>query len=260
MDAAASLHWVVRGGRAIDLRLRGRARRGYDLDICPAHTEPGPLEQLRRTLLTICTTDLADGWNFTLIRLERSLVAGIGVVGFKAHLAAAFGGVPLGDFPVDVSRATAPSATEVLRVPAMLTGPPLRVVVVRPEIVIAEKVHACTRPYAAAKPRPRSHDLVDAVALVLGCQLDLAGLRVAAEKTFGERATHAIPRTLPEPPPEWASAFQVHGAGYGLTDLPTAQGAAILSAVWSRAMSAAAAAGQSADRAPGPRPVSLGGA
>jgi hypothetical protein len=247
MDAAAPLRWVVRGGRAIDLRLEGKARRGYDLDVCLADAEPGPLEQLRRTLIAICQTDLADGWDFTLTRLQRSLVQGIGVVGFKAYVAAAHDGVAMGDFPVDVSRATAPGATEVLSVPAMLNGPRLRVVAVRPEVLIAEKVHAFTRPYPAGKPRPRSHDLVDAVALVLGCELDLELLRATAEQTFSDRATHAIPGALPEPPPEWASAFQVHGEGYRLANLPTAQGAAILSAVWSRAMPAPAAARQAGD-------------
>jgi hypothetical protein len=243
MDAAAPLRWVVRGGRAIDLRLGGRARRAYDLDVCLADGEVGPLGQLRRTLLTICQTDLADGWGFTLTGLHRSLVQGIGVVGFKAHVAAAHDGVPVGDFPVDVSRAAAPdTATEVLGVPAMLTGSRLRVVVVRPEVLIAEKVHAMTRPYPAGKPRPRSHDLVDAVALVLACEPDLAALRAAAEKTFGDRATHTIPGALPEAPPEWATAFQVHGEGYGLAHLPTAEGVAILSAVWVRAMPAPATA------------------
>jgi hypothetical protein len=237
MDAVAPLQWVVRGSRAIDLRFGGRARRTFDLDVSMADAPPIVLDQVRQMLLEICQADLADGWSIRPTRLQRSLVRGIGVVGFKAWLSAAHDGQPFGEFPVDVSKTQASSIRpDVLSVPGMLTGAELRVVVVRPEVQIAEKVHAFTRPYATDKPRARSYDLVDAVALVLAAEPDLAVLRTAAEQTFRHRGTHALPSALNAVPPEWATAFRVHGEGYWLTRLPTRQGVAILSAVWERAM------------------------
>lgn len=110
------------------------------------------------------------------------------------------------------------------------------VVVVRPEVQIAEKVHAFTRPHGGVKHRARPYDLVDAVALVLSREPDLVMLRTAAAETFRDRGTHSLPSMLAAAPAEWATAFQAHGEGYGLAHLSTQQGIAIVSAVWERAM------------------------
>lgn len=236
MDAASPLLWLVRGGRAIDLRFEGRARRTVDLDVSVADTAPLGLAELRLLLSQVCQTDVGDGWAITLARLQRSLVKGIGVVGFKAWLAVRYDARPFGEISLDVSKTyTSTIRPETLSVPGMLADARLRVAVVRPEVQIAEKVHTFTRPQGA-KPTARSYDLVDAVALVLAEELDLATLRTAAEETFRDRSAHSPPCMLAAAPAEWATAFQVHGEGYGLAHLSTAQGLAILSAVWEQAM------------------------
>lgn len=238
MDAVSPLLWVVRGGRAIDLRFDGRARPTVDLDVCLADIAPAHMTELRQLLSEVCQTDLGDGWTIMLTRLQRSLVRGVGLVGFKAWLAACYGARPFEELSVDVSaKACTPTIRpEVLSVPGMLADARLRVAVVRPEVQIAEKVHAITWPYGAAMPRARSYDLVDAVALVLAGEPDPARLRTAAEETFRDRGTHSLPGTLAAAPAEWATAFQLHGQGYGLAHLCTAEGIAILSAAWERAM------------------------
>jgi hypothetical protein len=237
MDSTSPLRWIVRGGRAIDLRFGGRARRTADLDLSVADTTLAGLTEVRQLLSEVCHADIGDGWTITIQRLRRSLVEGIGVVGYKAWLAAAYDARPFGEVSLDVSRAhTSAIRPEVLSVPEMLTDARLRVAMVRPEVQIAEKVHAFTRPYRGARPRPRSYDLVDAVALALFREPDLATLRAAAQETFDDRGTHALPGTLAAAPAEWATAFPVHGEPYGLAHMSTAQGLAILSAVWERAM------------------------
>lgn len=236
MDAASPLRWVVRGGRAIDLRFDGRARRTVDLDVSVAGTAAVSLVELRQLLREVCQADLGDGWTFALTRLQRSLVKDHGVVGFKAWLAVRSDTRPFGEISLDVSKTySATIRPEVLSVPGMLADARLRVALVRPEIQIAEKVHTLTRPHGA-KPPARSYDLVDAVALVLAREPDLATLRTAAEETFSARGADSAPRTLPAAPAEWAAAFRIHGQGYGLAHLSTTQGMAILSAVWERAM------------------------
>lgn len=236
MDTVAPFCWVVRGSRAIDLRLDGRVRRTADLDVSTARTA-AQLTAVSRLLTEVCRADTGGGWRFTVMRIDRSLVKGIGVVGFKAWLAAWYDSRPFGEFSVDISTAAAVTITPLeLSVPDLLTGAPLRVTVVRAEVQIAEKVHAITRPWPAGQRRARSYDLVDAVAMVLAEQPDLTMLRTAAHETFRARGTHALPGALGAAPPEWASAFEVHGPGYGLAHLTSAQGMAILSAAWQRAM------------------------
>jgi hypothetical protein len=241
MDIVAPLEWVVRGGRAIDLRLAGRCRMTADLDVSMAGTSTPDMTSLQRLLTEICEADAGDGWRIALSRVHPSLVLGIGVVGYKAWLVAACGHGPGQEFSLDVSReGQAGTAAMVLSVPSMLTGAPLRVAVVRPELQIAEKVHAITRPYPAGERRARSYDLVDAVAMVVAEKPDPATLRAAARQIFVSRGTHLLPGTLAEVPADWTSAFQLHGAGYGLAHLTTAEGLAILSAAWELAMDPAA--------------------
>ncbi|MGO9295265.1 MAG: nucleotidyl transferase AbiEii/AbiGii toxin family protein [Streptosporangiaceae bacterium] len=196
MDSAAPLRWVVRGGRAIDLRFGGHARRSADLDVSLADTALAGLAQLRQPLSEVCHTDLGDGWTMTLTRLQRSLVAGIGVVGYQAWLAAAYDARPFGEVSLDVSSArTSAISPEILIVPEMLADARLRVAAVRPEVQIAEKVHAFTRPYRSPGPRPRSYDLVDAVALVLFTEPS----RYAGAAVAGAEDTRDIAGVSPHP-------------------------------------------------------------
>lgn len=237
MDIAMPLQWTVRGGRAIELRLHGRARRTADLDVSLTDKAPPHLTVVREMLTKMCQPDIGDGWRLSLAQLDRSLARGVGVVGYKARLAAHYESRPFGEFSVDVSRAGPLTIGPlILQVPGMLTDAPIRVAVVRPEVQVAEKVHAFTRPYPAGARRTRSYDLVDAVAMVLAEALDPAVLRTAAQETFRARGTHPVPLRLAAVPAEWATAFQLHGAGYGLAQLTTAEGLAILSGAWERAM------------------------
>lgn len=127
MHAASPLQWVVRGGRAIDLRFNGRARRTVDLDVSVADTTLIGLTELRQLLSEVCQTDLGDGWSITLTRLQRSVVEDIGVVGFKAWLAARYDAWPFEEFSFDVSKAyTATIRPEVLSVLQMLGDARLR--------------------------------------------------------------------------------------------------------------------------------------
>lgn len=68
---------------------------------------------------------------------------------------------------------------------------------------IAEKLHAYTLP----RPRPNSRvkDLPDLALLATTGTLDAAILLEVIDTTFRHRATHDVPSTLPEPPPEWAA-------------------------------------------------------
>lgn len=73
------------------------------------------------------------------------------------------------------------------------------------ETHIAEKLHAYTLP----RPRPntRVKDLPDIALLASIRQIEAQKLRAAILQTFTFRQTHAIPLSLPMPPPEWEAPY-----------------------------------------------------
>lgn len=70
---------------------------------------------------------------------------------------------------------------------------------------IAEKLHAYTMP--RTRPNSRVKDLPDIALLATAQRIEATRLRQALEQTFGFRKTHALPATLPEPLPAWATPY-----------------------------------------------------
>ena len=237
LDAALPLRFIVRGGRAIDLRFDGRSRPTLDLDVDVTEPALAGVSAIRQLLGEVCRCDLGDGWTFTLTSLQSSAVRGVGVVGFKARLSVRRNGQRCDEVSVDISRTRESTlAPEVIHVSEMLGTASMRVLVVPPETQIAEKVRAFTRHDGTINPAARQYDLVVAVALVLACATRLPLLRIAAVEAFARRNVSNPPLQLGAAPKEWRSAFAAYGAGYGLAGLPTEHGIAIISTVWGAAM------------------------
>lgn len=73
------------------------------------------------------------------------------------------------------------------------------------ETHLAEKLHAYTIP--RERPNSRIKDLPDLALLGTVRPLEANRLRRAFAQTFDFRKTHALPESLPSPPPSWASAY-----------------------------------------------------
>jgi hypothetical protein len=73
---------------------------------------------------------------------------------------------------------------------------------------LAEKLHAYSRTYAGDQPSSRVKDLVDMVVIARTTSIDADRMSEAVRSIFERRATHAIPRSLEPPPPEWARPWQ----------------------------------------------------
>jgi hypothetical protein len=69
---------------------------------------------------------------------------------------------------------------------------------------IAQKLHACTRPYSAGRAR----DVLDILLIDMLGKLDAKKVRAAAEQVFEERATHAFPPTV-QLAAEWKPELEV---------------------------------------------------
>ena len=75
------------------------------------------------------------------------------------------------------------------------------------EAQFAEKLHAYTLP-RRERANSRVRDLVDMVLLINKGDLDDNHLRDAILKTFKRRATHPIPKVIPDPPEFWTTVYQ----------------------------------------------------
>ncbi len=73
---------------------------------------------------------------------------------------------------------------------------------------VAEKLHAYTRVYGNGHPSSRAKDLVDLVLIKFYATLDASRLREAMVETFRSRALQDLPSSVPEPPPDWETAYR----------------------------------------------------
>ena len=96
----------------------------------------------------------------------------------------------------------------VLEAPDVLTAPDLLLFAEIPPATVrcyplttqvAEKLHTYTRRYASGETS-RARDLVDILLAASLEQFNDAKLRQAVEAAFRARATHAVPREMPDPP------------------------------------------------------------
>jgi len=86
---------------------------------------------------------------------------------------------------------------------AGIAPPTLRVYPV--ETHVAEKLHAYTMP--RARPNSRVKDLPDLALIATAGSIDAGRLRTAIDQTFGFRATHVVPGSLPPPPDTWEKPY-----------------------------------------------------
>ena len=200
--SGAGPRFIVKGGVALELRLRDRARATKDIDVVLRDSDA----DLARTLERALTDEAYQG--FTFRRKAEPLLLDNGAV--NVEFAVSYRGGVWTSVAVDVARAE-PDESEVEWVRAIplndafgVTGPvdlpclPLR-------CHVAQKLHGMTLPPRPGKRNDRFRDLID---LLLMEELieDYAGLREACEAVFRSRATHLWPPVI-NLPSHWTEPF-----------------------------------------------------
>jgi Nucleotidyl transferase AbiEii toxin, Type IV TA system len=210
-DAAPS--WLLKGGFAMDLRFRPRARTTKDIDLSVALTVEagGPMSaSMRDRLQAAVDVDPGDCLSFRIGAPKKELTnAPRG--GARYPCEAVLVGKTYARFHIDIGVGDA-----VVDEPEALTGddlldfagiPPARVLAIPKAQQFAEKLHAYTFPWAG-RQNTRSKDLVDLVLLIERGIPDAGRIRAGLSATFSTRATHSLPKTLPSPPDSWAVDFR----------------------------------------------------
>ena len=196
--------FIVKGGVALELRLRDRARATKDIDIVLRDTTA----DLAGSLEDALTGEPYQGFSFR--RKGEPLLLDNGAVNIEFGVT--YKGQPWTSVSVDIARAEPGEAdvewvdaialTDALGVtgPAQLPCLPLR-------FHVAQKLHGMTLPPRPGKQNERFRDLVDLLLLDAMITHDYAALREACELVFRNRNTHSWPPDLSTVPAHWAQPF-----------------------------------------------------
>lgn len=203
-ESVGSPRFFVKGGVALELRLRDRARATKDIDIVLRD----PRADLADSLELALTGDPYQGFSFR--RKGQPLLLDNGAVNME--FAVTYRGQPWTSISVDIARAEASEAdvewvdaivlTDVFGVtgPAQLPCLPLR-------FHVAQKLHGMTLPPRPGKQNERFRDLVDLLLMDAMITQDDNALREACELVFSTRNTHPWPPDLTAAPTHWARPF-----------------------------------------------------
>ena len=224
LDRAASSEgprFIVKGGVALELRLRDRARATKDIDIVLRDPTADLVDSLEQTLVG------EDFQGFSFRRKGQPLLLDNGAVNMEFGVT--YRGQPWTSISVDIARAEAGEAevewvdaialTDVFGVtgPAQLPCLPLR-------FHVAQKLHGMTLPPTPGKQNERFRDLVDLLLMETMITQDYSAIREACEIVFRSRNTHSWPPDMDALPAHWAQPFAQLAGELGLpeTDVETA--------------------------------------
>jgi hypothetical protein len=230
--------WLLKGGFAMDLRFRPRARTTKDVDLSvslvPIAEEAGLGATIRDRLQEAVDIDLGDYLTYRIGEPRQELTnAPKGGARFPCE--AVLLGKAYARFHIDAGCGDA-----VVGEPERLTGDdllsfagigPVVALAIPAAQQFAEKLHAYTYPWSG-RLNTRSKDLVDLVLLIERGPPDVNEIRRALEATFSTRGTHPLPGTLPPPPAGWASEFVGMATEAGLSTADCSEAFASLKRFW----------------------------
>lgn len=193
--------FLVKGGVAMELRLRQGARATRDLDMVFL----GDLDELLAAL------DAALAEPYSMFSFERRPPEPIGSTGSqRLDVKVFFNGRSWATVRLEVAPPEGHAGREAEIVDAIsiedfgLTGPEtVRCLSIRYQI--AQKLHACTEVFEPGRENDRFRDLVDLL-LLRALEPDLTAIRHACVDVFAARAKHGWPPVL-RPPTSWADPY-----------------------------------------------------
>ncbi len=206
--------WILKGGYAMELRYRPRARTTRDIDLTcagdSATSLAARLAAIRDKIQEAAEADLHDFLTFQ-IGTPTTELAGAPLGGARFPCEGFLAGKTYGRFHIDLGFGDDPGGS-----PEILTGddllafaelPPAKVLAIPKPQQFAEKIHAYTRRWTD-RENMRTKDLVDLVLLIETAGVTPAEVAIAAQRTFTRRATHELPKVLSRPPAIWADDFK----------------------------------------------------
>jgi hypothetical protein len=230
--------WLLKGGFAMDLRFRPKARTTKDVDLSVSHASADLALDfsgaLRDRIQEAVDVDLGDYLTYR-IGAPRQELTNAPLGGARYPCEAVLVGKTYAKFHIDVGCGDA-----LVGEPERLAGddllsfagiPPAAVMAISKPQQFAEKLHAYTFPWSG-RLNTRTKDLVDLVLLIERGIPDAARIRSALRATFAARGTHPLPASLNAPPGAWAVDFPAMAIEAGLSTSDYLEAFSILEAFW----------------------------
>ena len=227
--------WVIKGGMALEVRLRDDARLTKDLDLgLRADVHEGA--DLEDRLIEALSVD-SDGDRFVLSvgSVKRLMEDDDGRATWRAQIAATLAGRVFGGVQVDISpRAHELDATDLLPLPNSLEFAGVATPVV--EVVdlqrhVAEKFHGMLKVFED-RDNSRVRDLVDLVILSEHGLIDVSEAATAIQAVWSERDS-TPPSVLPPLPTSWPDRYERLADEHGLHAATFPDAVAVVATLWS---------------------------
>ncbi len=236
LDQAEPGQWVLKGGMALEVRLREHARRTVDIDLGLRRKTTDPTGLRARIIDALSVDRDGDFFAFELGEPQEMATDVEDQPTWRFLVTGRLAGKVFATVKLDVS----PRPDELREVEQFTLNSlsfagisEYAVEVIDIHRHIAEKFHAMTRPRETG-PNSRVRDLVDIVLLHEHGLVDPERAAAATREVFQQCATHSLPPTLDDAPVAWADGYErlVQDLQIATRTLPEAL--AIARAIWAR--------------------------
>lgn len=211
LELADPGRWVLKGGMALEVRLRDRARLTKDVDLGLREVVDDSQDLYERLVEALDADPLGDRFILTAPPLAPLSEDGGGFLTWRTTVEARLAGTVFGWIKLDISpRAHELEATDRMALPnslafAQVSAPDIEVVDVNRHA--AEKLHAMQRDFGD-RENSRVRDLVDVVILIEEDLIDRVRLSEAVRTVWRERDRSAPPGSFVEPPASWRERYE----------------------------------------------------
>lgn len=235
IQAAEPGQWVLKGGMALEVRLRDDARLTKDVDL-GLRDDINSAPDLHERLIDILATDLDhDYFVFTAGPPERLRDDISGFPTWRAKVSALLADKPFGRIQLDVSPRTHElHATDKLAIPNSLAFagiPAVEVEAVDIHRHAAEKFHGMLRDFGE-RENSRVRDLVDLTILLEHGLLVPEQTAAAVRSVWLERNNTEPPHDLPQLPESWPDRYERLAASHGIEIPPYLAAVANVTQLW----------------------------
>jgi hypothetical protein len=229
--------WVLKGGMALEVRLREQARLTKDMDL-GLRDDVADATDLRERLVEALGTDLEED-QFVLVPGPAAQLTedGDGQPTWRVKVAAELAGKPFGAIQLDISPRTHElEATEVVTLPNSLEF--AGVATAQAELIdlqrhAAEKFHAMLKDFGD-RENTRVRDLVDLVILSEHELIEPSALASTIRHVWLERDDSPPPPGLPGLPETWRERYESLATELELDARTFPQAIALVEALWMR--------------------------
>ncbi len=227
--------WVLKGGMALEVRLRDDARLTKDIDL-GLRAEVDDEEELHDDLSDALNADpYGDQFHFAPGPVARLMADGAGHLTWRSKVSAHLAGKLFGSVQLDISpRAHELDQTESMDLPNSLSfagieSPSIEIIDVNRHA--AEKLHAMSRQFGE-RENSRVRDLVDLALLVEHELLTPTALGSAARQVWFEREGEDPPAAFPELPSGWPDRYEAIAAEHDLAISSFPEAATLVADLW----------------------------